>query len=188
MGRPPLPAIPPRRPTWADVDALTAALSDRHRGFAVRFKDESRSQRGLAWLLRPVNPRYATHYTTVLFGRIYFPSRQGYEAADPAAIYATLRHEAVHLEDMRRFPVLFELSYLLLLPAGLTMRAFWELRAYRESMRVLHVTGATISDAYIEDLVARFAGLEYFYMCPIRALVRARLLVWRARLAQTGPG
>jgi hypothetical protein len=39
-----------------------------------------------------------------------------------------LRHEAVHLRDARRFPVLFELSYLAALPAVFTARAWWEWR------------------------------------------------------------
>lgn len=180
-GRPPLPRGRPV--THADVDALIAALRRELPGFAVRFKDESRLQRALGWLLRPINRRYLTHFTTVMGGQVWFPSRAAFRATDPAAIYVTLCHEAVHLHDARRFPLLFELSYVLLLPVGVTARSYWEFRAYRESMRVWLALHGSVSDPMIEVLVAHFTGPEYFYMCPFPVWIRARLCAARDRMA-----
>ncbi|MCA9564544.1 MAG: hypothetical protein KC561_13700, partial [Myxococcales bacterium] len=113
----------------------------------VLFKDESRLQRLIGRVLSPFNPRYMSEYTTVMWGRIYFPSRKWYAQRDPRSLYVLLRHEAVHLQDARRFPLLFEMSYLFALPAVLTVRSIWELRAYRATIEALvELDGAVSSD------------------------------------------
>ena len=65
--------------------------------------------------------------------------------------YRVLRHELVHVRDAWRTGLLpFAFSYLFLLPAGLTLRAFWELRAYTETMRVEFEETGTIADSTLE--------------------------------------
>ena len=169
-----------KRITWDDVDVLEATLATQ--GFHVRYKDESRAQRLLAALLRPFNRDYLTRYTTVMFGRIWFPSRAWRKAMGAEAIWATLRHEAVHVADMRRFPVFFQLSYALLLPAGLTMRAFWEWRGYTETLRAHFEVHGAIDDALLDEIAERFTGPDYLYMLPFPGLVRRRLDVLRQRI------
>jgi hypothetical protein len=94
---------------------------------------------------------------------------------------AILRHEAVHVDDWVRFGPLLWISQLLL-PAGPSLRAFWEWRAYRESMRVeLERTGA-VSDAYLARLERIFTGRRYAWMLPFPPLVRRLLRRERARL------
>ena len=177
------PPIPAGRPiTFADVDQLTDALRAGVRGFDVRFKDESRLQRLIARLVWPFNRHYLTRYTTVMFGKVYFPSRRWYTLSDPFDLYALLRHEAVHLRDAQRLPVLFELSYLLCLPVGLTARAFWEWRGYAETFRVWAAVKGEIPDWLVEATARHFTGADYLYMWPFPRDIRRRLERLRAEL------
>lgn len=163
--------------------ALEAALAAEIPGFRVIYKDESRLHQTIAALVRPLNDRYLQDYTTVLFGTVAFPSRAWRRAVGELAIYEVLRHEAVHLRDARRFPVLFELSWLLLpLPTVLTARAFWEWRGYAESMRARVEVGLPVDDAWIEFVVARFVGPDYGFMWPFPGSIRRRLRRLRAEL------
>lgn len=162
------------------VLAYEAELARELPGFDVRYKDESRLNRFIGRLIWLFNRHYQTRYTTVLFGKVYFPSREWRRQQGPAAIYKTLRHEAVHLRDARRFPVIFHLSYLLLLPAGLTVRSVWELRAYRETIRVEAELRGTVSDYLIDHIERAFTGPDYLFMCPFKGPLRRTLERYRS--------
>lgn len=165
------------------VEALVATLQAEDPRFAICYKDETPQQRLIAAIVRPFNDRYLHDYTTVLFGRVYFPSRAWRERVGEVAIYEILRHEAVHLRDARRFPVLFELTYLLLpLPLLCSGRAYWELRGYEESMRVRVELGLSVDDAWIEWVIARFVGPDYLFMLVAPGWLRGRLRRTRAGL------
>ena len=166
----------------ACIEGMEAALPR----FAVRFKDESAMQRAVAVLVRPFNRDYLTRYTTVWFGRVYFPSRGWCREQGPEALYVTLRHEAVHLRDARRFPILFELSYLFALPAVFTARAWWEWRGYAETMRAIHDVGGALTDDLLDHIERQFTGASYLYMCPFPRFVRRRLERLRADITQGG--
>ncbi len=161
--------------TEADVASLVARLSDELRGFRIAYKDESSVQRTLGALVRLWNPRYLSDYTTVLGRTVWLPSRAWRAAQSPRALYLLLRHEAVHLHDMRRFPGVFQLSYALLLPAVVTLRAYWELRAYDESVRAVVELDGHVEDAYLEHIVSRFTGPDYLFMFPFPGVLRRHL-------------
>jgi len=164
-----------RRIDSAALDAYVEGLRRELPGFSIRYKDESPLQRGIAALVRPFNPRYLDGYTTVMFGNVYFPSRRWCEAVGPEALYRTLRHEAVHLRDMRRWPLIFQLSYLFGGPAIFTARAIWEARAYAESLRVSMELDGDITDRELERIARAFTGADYLFMCPFPRFVRRRL-------------
>ena len=168
----------------AGLAAYIETLSCELPGFEIRYKDESPVQRGLAALLWPFNRRYLDGYTTVMFGRVYFPSRAWCAAVGPEAVYRVLRHEAVHLRDARRWPVLFPLSYVFGAPAVLTARAVWEARAYAESLRVSMELDGDVSDAELERIATLFTGAEYLFMCPFPRFVRRRLRALRHQLRE----
>jgi len=168
----------------AALAAYIEALSRELPRFAIRYKDESRVQRGLATFVWPFNRRYLDVYTTVMFGRVYFPSRAWCEAVGPEAVYRILRHEAVHLRDARRWPVLFAVSYVLGAPSIFTLRAIWEARAYAESLRVSMELEGDVSDAELERIARLFTGAEYLFMCPFPRFVRRRLRSLRDRLRE----
>lgn len=182
-----MPTLRPFPPIRDAIDADDLAALEAHLRaclprFRICYKDESRIQRLIGRLVWPFNRTYCTHYTTVMFGRVYFPSRDWCATWGPEAIYGILRHEAVHLDDMRRFPIIFHLSYLFLLPAGLTARAFWEWRGYLETMRVEAELQGCIPDSLITHIAERFTGPDYLFMCPFPRVVRRRLLRARARI------
>ncbi len=171
----------------ARTERLQAALKAEIPAFRVIYKDESRLHRAIAAVVRPLNARYLQDYTTVIFGSVAFPSRAWRAQIGELAIYEVLRHEAVHLRDARRFPVLFELSWLLLpLPTLLTARAYWEWRGYAESMRARVELGLPVDDAWIEHVVQRFVGADYGFMWPFPAMVRRRFVALRASLVVEG--
>ena len=164
-----------------EVNGLEEQLARELPRFRVCYKNESALQKLIAWLLRPFNRRYSTDYTTVMFGRVYFPSRSWRARVGPERIYVTLRHEAVHLRDARRFPVLFQLSYLFFLPTVLTARAFWELRAYEESVRAHVEVAGDVPEGFLEGVETAFVGPDYLFMFPFRGFIRRRLRVARRK-------
>lgn len=166
--------------TQDDVDQFIAWMQQHLPRFAIVYKNESRWQRFLGWLLWPINRTYMTEYTTVMFGTIYFPSREIVQSWGHEQVYGILRHEFVHLMDARRFPVWFELSYLLLLPFGLTMRAFWEWRGYTQTLLVEYECCGTISEHTQNKIIDRFVGADYGWMFPFRRI----LTRWLQHLCQ----
>jgi hypothetical protein len=163
--------------------AFARDLAREFPGFRVVTKEDSLLMRTLYWLLAmPLwNRVFLTHYTTVLVYRVYMPRALiGTDAG-----YRTLRHERVHMRDARRTGILpFAISYLFLLPTVLTLRAYWELRAYVETLRVeLEETGA-IPDESLERIATRFTGSDYFFMCPFPRFIRGQLAAARARLLE----
>jgi len=165
----------PHRIDSAALDAYVEVLSRELPGFSIRYKDESTLQRVIATLVRPFNRRYLDGYTTIMFGKVYFPSRRWCEVVGPDALYRTLRHEAVHLRDARRWPVIFHFSYLFAAPAILTARAFWEARAYAETIRVSMELDGDVTDAELTRIERAFTGSDYLFMCPFPKFVRRRL-------------
>jgi hypothetical protein len=110
-----------------------------------------------------------THYTTVIITVVYMPA----ELLGSDEAYATLRHERVHMRDCWRSGVLpFLISYLLLLPAVLTLRSVWEMRGYAETMRVEYEDTGEVSDETLTRIERQFVGPAYLWMCPFPPLVR----------------
>lgn len=167
---------------------LLAQMREHIPGVRVAFKDDPAAS--MPWhhrlahaLGRLAIPDYSRRFTTVLYPVIYLPAgtRGGY-VRDPGQWYATLRHEYVHLRDIQRWPVLMPLSYLFVLPAGISARAWWELRAYTQSMVVSLELGHPLDDAYLERLVELFAGRSYLFMLWPAPLARRVLEHVRERV------
>lgn len=114
-------------------------------------------------------PRFMTSYTTVLITRVYMPTH----LIGAPRSYGTLRHERVHMRDCVRSGVVpFVVSYLFLLPAVLTLRSVWEMRAYAETMRVERERCGTISDGTVNHVVQQLVGSSYLWMLPFPRLAR----------------
>lgn len=122
-------------------------------------------------LMRFWNPDFMTAYVTVMFGRVYMPAH----LIGTYTGYMILRHERVHLRDAARWPLLFELSYLFFpLPFVLTLRAYWEYRAYCESLVVEAERYGYVRRDSIEFYVGQFTGSYYLWMFPFPAFLRER--------------
>lgn len=116
----------------------------------------------LSWLVR-----WGVAAITVA-GVVYV--REGIEGEQ---LRRLLRHEAVHVADQRRWGVLFYLSYLLPIYLGpLTLRAWWEWRAYREDVRDEIERRGYLTVETRERIVRAFAGRLYLWMWPFPRHVR----------------
>jgi hypothetical protein len=107
---------------------------------------------------------------TVYFRDDFFENDRGVEV---------LKHEAAHMLDYSKWGILYELSYLLLLPAVFTMRAYWEWHGYKETLRSVHDEYAFFKTSdpkyydYIMDFNCQwvantFAGSGYLWMFPFK--------------------
>ena len=119
---------------------------------------------------------YVSTYTTVLGSTIYVPA--SWDARSDDARYITLRHEAVHLRQFRRYGALgMTVIYgLIFFPVGLAAgRAFIEWEAYRETLEAtaeVHGVEAAADPALHAHIRTQFVGPAYVYMWPFPASVQ----------------
>lgn len=172
-------------------DQLVEDLRVEIPGFRVVRKDRSRLHRAIHHFLRAVTFGQMTSYldsfqTTI--GRTVYVTAD-WDDWDTDRRYVTLRHEAVHLRQFRKFtlPGMALLYVLLPLPMGLAwFRAYFEKEAYAESIRAAaEVWGPDYpaSDHYREYIIGQFTGASYGWMWPFpRSLTR-----WYERVLATLP-
>lgn len=157
-------------------EALLAAYVDELRAANPRFKLIAKGDSKLCKLIdRTLKVitfggmrAFQTSFVTTLGQRIYVPD--DWPAWPAGERYCILRHEAVHVEQFRRFSLgLMVLVYLLLpLPVGFAPGRTWlEWQGYRETLRAtwqVYGRDSARSTATIEHIVARFTGPEYAWM------------------------
>jgi len=114
---------------------------------------------------------------TTIGQTIYLP--EGWRARTPESRFITLRHEAVHLRQFRRFGLIgTALIYLVpLLPMGLAWgRARLEWEAYAETLRAtgeVHGVEAMRSQHLQEHILRQFTGPAYGWMWPFEKTVQS---------------
>jgi hypothetical protein len=159
----------------ARLDAYVAELERRYR-LPHRAQGHSRLHRAIDRFLRVITLGQMTSYmdtfqTTI--GRTLYVT-PGWDDEDPDERYVTLRHEAVHLAQFRRYtvPGMFLLYVLLPLPMGLALgRAHFEKQAYAEQIRAAaEVWGPEHPrrPAYRAYVVSQFTSPAYGWMWPFR--------------------
>lgn len=163
-----------------DLGTLTAALSEEFPGFRIVPKSESGLMKAVDVFLKVVtlwrmstfmNSFHTTVGTTVYTGDSWDGKRE-----DEKMI--TLRHEAVHMRQARRYGrVLFSILYLFAwLPVGLARkRADFEMEAYEETLRAVgELRGAAaVSRVDRDRMVSHFTSAEYLWAWPFRKSVEA---------------
>src|SRR5262249_40358288 len=134
-----------RSMTEPRYDAYVEEMQREFPGLRVVPKDGSSLQRLIDLGLRIVTlgamSTYLTHYTTVIGRTIWVP--RGWEKRADDERYITMRHEAVHLRQMKRWtPIGMAFLYgLPLFPLGLAYgRARIEWEAYAETLRAVAET------------------------------------------------
>ncbi len=157
-------------------ERLVAALRDELPGFRIVRKDRSRLHRAIDRVLLVVTfgqmRTYLTGYQTTIGKTLYVTSDWDDWTADRR--YVTLRHEAVHLRQFRRYslPVMAVLYILVPLPMGLAyFRARFEQEAYAETIRAAaEVWGPAVprEPAYRARIISQFTGPAYGWMWPFR--------------------
>lgn len=135
---------------------------------------------------------YVSTYTTVLGRTIYVP--EGWDRRSDVERYVTLRHEAVHFRQMKRYTMIgMALLYALpFFPIGLAYgRARIEWEAYAETLRaVAEVKGieAARSEQLRAHIVKQFTGPAYGWMWPFPRAVNRWIDVELARIALAKSG
>lgn len=120
---------------WAlDLALLLIPFAPRKNRSAILKPKRGILWNGLALLLRPlVGPRFIDGYWTTIGRTIYHPP-----GIDPTSVRhrGTMVHEREHVRQFLRWGIWLWVAYLLLLPVGFNpFRAYWEIQAYRYSIR-----------------------------------------------------
>jgi hypothetical protein len=158
-----------------------AALEQALRGSGVRIvsKADAWHQRVIGralWLVTlGGQASYLSRYVTTIGRTIYVtPDWHARSAVDR---YLTLRHEAVHVAQFRRYRLLpMAVAYLLLpLPFGLSWcRMRLERQAYEETVRAaFELGGRPLAESMRAQIIDQFTSAAYGWMWPFpRALAR----------------
>jgi hypothetical protein len=151
-------------------------LCAEYPGFRVVKKSESRLHRAIHWSLLVLTfgqmRTYLDSFQTTIGRTVYVTD--DWDGRDPVDRYVTLRHEAVHLRQFRRWTLPgMALFYIFLpLPVGLAyFRARFEKEAYEESIRAAaEVYGiAYVKQARFRDrIIEQFTSASYGWMWPFR--------------------
>lgn len=84
--------------------------------------------------------------------------------------YQLIRHEIVHMLQWRRYSIIYSFTYAFVLPAGLSMRAWWEYQAFKESISCYVDTAVKMDDAWISHIAKTYTsyliGIDYLYAAP----------------------
>lgn len=158
-------------------DALVDALRVEIPGFRIVRKDQSAFHRAIHVALIGVTfgrmRSYLDSFQTTIGRTVYVTA--DWDDWSPDRRYVTLRHEAVHLRQFRRYtlPVMAILYVLLPLPMGLAyFRARFEKEAYAETIRAaaeVHGVEHARSSAHRNYVIEQFMGASYGWMWPFRA-------------------
>jgi hypothetical protein len=173
-------------------EALVETLRREFPGFRIVRKDRSALHKAIHRALVIITlgqmRTYLDSFQTTIGKTVYVTP--DWDTLDPDQRYVTLRHEAVHLRQFRRFtlPGMAVLYLLVPLPMGLAWcRAYFEREAYAESIRAAsEVWGpdAPRREGYRRHIIDQFTGASYGWMWPFRASVER----WYDRvLATLGP-
>lgn len=181
---------PPSVTNEPNLDVLMEQLRQRFPRLRFVDKRDDALSRLLDALTRVAtfggNSAYMTRYVTTLGQTIYLP--EGWSERSERARLIVLRHEAVHLEQFRRYGKLgMAVLYLFpILPIGLALgRACIEWEAYAETLRATaEVEGldAARADSLRQHIVTQFVGPAYGYMWPFRRSVETFIDAELARL------
>lgn len=157
-------------------DALVAALRAEFPRFRIVRKDRSVLHRAIHRALIVLTlgrmRSYLDSFQTTIGATVYVTP--DWDDWDPERRYVTLRHEAIHLRQFRRFtlPGMTVLYLLVPLPMGLAwFRARFEKEAYAESIRAAaEVWGPAFPAraAYRDYVLTQFTGPAYGWMWPFR--------------------
>ena len=189
-----------RGPTPATIggvtryDALIETLRVEFPRFRIVRKDRSTLHKAIHYALCVLTfgqmTSYLDAFQTTIGGTIYVTPDWDDQPLDRR--YVTLRHEAVHLRQFRRYslPGMAVLYILVPLPMGLAwFRAHFEKAAYAESIRAAaEVWGPAYprSLAYRQYVIGQFTGAAYGWMWPFRGGLERWYDQVLASLATTG--
>ena len=158
-------------------DKLVDDLRVEFPRFRIVRKDQSPLHRAIDCVLRVITfggmRRYLDGYQTTIGSTVYVTPDWDQRSAELR--YITMRHEAIHLRQFRKYtlPGMALLYVFLPLPMGLAwFRAYFEKEAYAESIRAAaDVYGPDYprGTEYRRYILGQFMGPSYGWMWPFRA-------------------
>ncbi|MGE0868597.1 MAG: hypothetical protein AB7P03_08545 [Kofleriaceae bacterium] len=158
-------------------DDLVESLRAEFPRFRIVRKDQSALHRAIHYFLVAVTfgrmRSYLDSFQTTIGRTVYVTS--DWDSWDADRRYVTLRHEAIHLRQFRKYtvPGMAVLYVLLPLPMGLAwFRAQFEKAAYAESIRAAaDVWGPSYPEGheFRNHIIGQFMGPSYGWMWPFRA-------------------
>jgi hypothetical protein len=168
---------------------LVEALRQEFPTFRIVRKDQSPLHKAIHFALVVITfgrmTSYLGSYQTTIRRTVYVTA--DWDDLDPDQRYVTLRHEAIHLRQFRRYtlPGMALLYVFLPLPMGLAwFRARFEMEAYAETIRAAtEVWGPErpAGEYYRRHIVEQFLGASYGWMWPFRTSVER----WYDRILAT---
>jgi len=158
-------------------DALVDALRAEFPRFRIIRKDRSPLHQAIHYALVGLTfgrmRTYLDSFQTTIGRTVYVTP--DWDDRDADHRYVTLRHEAIHLRQFRRYtlPGMAVLYVLLPLPMGLAwFRAYFEKEAYAETIRAAaEVWGPAYPRevGFRRHIIDQFVGPSYGWMWPFRA-------------------
>lgn len=162
-------------------DLYVRELSDLVRSFPgfkpMRKKDSwlCKILGALLWVLTLGRADFSKYHTVL--GKILYTG-EDWDQMSWVLKIIILRHERKHLEQARDCGFgffwlgwfLWAFSYLFLLPAGITLRAYWEREAYAETIKASRRFGISIDREWV---VRQFTGPFYVWMDIRRSSVES---------------
>ena len=158
---------------------LTRTANERCERYKVRIRDKADAPKwGLCWLygkaLRWVKfLRWDERVTTI--GRTVWVT-PAFRNAVPYYQAITLEHEIHHVHQCRTWWAWYWLSYVLVLPAGMSMRGVWEAAAFLRGFRVRYSLNHPSAGQIALDascLTETLCGKSYLYaLWAVRPLVK----------------
>jgi hypothetical protein len=155
-------------------DDYVRNLRRRFPSLRILEKDHSALCRLIDGILRVVTfggqSAFMTNYVTTLRRTIYVPPN--WSSRSDVEKYITLRHEAIHLEQFRRYTAVgMGVLYVLpILPLGLAWcRARLEWEAYAETLRAMvevHGIESARDERLHRHIVRQFVSAAYGWMWP----------------------
>ncbi len=156
------------------LDRILALIRAERPGLRLVHKRDSPLMRAVGAALTPLTPDFLDRFTTVLGDTVYLPRPPAEMPRD--ALARTLAHEFVHQLDMAAHGPWFYASYALAMPAGRTLRAHWERRAYAADLMLAHEAGGPRAvERALDGIAPLFSGPAYGFMWAGEAAARRYL-------------
>lgn len=139
-------------------------------GQILKYKEDSKLQCFIGWLLKPFNPLYMTNYFTSFFGTFYVPSSYTINAQFMIDHRSTIDHEDQHYLDLKQYHIFMILTYIFFpLPILFSGRWLWEFRAYLKTLEYWPTPEQ--KKVEIESIITNLASSKYFWAWP-KSLMR----------------
>lgn len=137
-------------------------------GVKVRLKSESKLMRFIGRIAKPFSPSFMQTYWTTLFTIVYAPS--SFDINDEKSYHlhrTTLKHEAVHVADFKKYHIWFILTYLFPPTLFAYGRFYWERKAYLLELNdLIENHKYTTFYARLDQISNSLGGSNYFWAWP----------------------